>query len=183
MKNRLLSRFTRRRLDAEQIRDAMLAAAGIANGKAGGPSVMVPVDAELVSLLYKPSQWRVTSDPVEHNRRSIYLFAKRNLRLPFLEVFDQPSLQTSCFLRVASTHAPQSLEMLNGRVANEMATSLQQKVTALQRLLDDREQNGAEPTTPLCAHRHRGRWAYVTTQKITDILRRSAAALPELEPT
>ena len=74
----------------------MLAVSGKLNLKAGGPSVMVPVDQDLVDLLYKPSQWAVTQRPDEHDRRSIYLIAKRNLRLPFMEVFDQPMLQTSC---------------------------------------------------------------------------------------
>ena len=46
--------------------------------------------------LYKRSQWQVARDPAEHDRRSIYLVAKRNLRLPMLEVFDAPSLTTSC---------------------------------------------------------------------------------------
>ena len=42
------------------------------------------VDKELVALLYKPSQWEVTRNASEHDRRSIYLIAKRNLRVPFL---------------------------------------------------------------------------------------------------
>ena len=50
--------------------------------------------------------------------------AKRNLRHPFLEVFDQPDTQTSCFHRESSTHAPQALEMLNGPLANRLAEHL-----------------------------------------------------------
>jgi hypothetical protein len=119
--NRLLWRFPRRRLEAEEIRDAMLAVSGRLNTKAGGPSVIVPVEQDLVELLYKPSQWTVTSDPHEHDCRSIYLLAKRNLRLPFMEVFDQPDLQISCARRESSTHAPQALELLNGRLSNELA--------------------------------------------------------------
>src|SRR4051812_49407198 len=64
--------------------------------RAGGPGVVVPVDADLVKLLYAPSQWAVTPDAREHDRRSVYLVARRNLRLPFLESFDQPDAQTSC---------------------------------------------------------------------------------------
>ena len=52
--NRLLWRFNRRRLEAEEIRDAMLAVSGRLNMHAGGPSVMVPVDREIVRSLYKP---------------------------------------------------------------------------------------------------------------------------------
>jgi hypothetical protein len=119
--NRLLWRFPRRRLAAEEIRDAMLAISGELNLKASGPSVIVPVDQELVDLLYAPSQWEVTANEVEHLRRSVYLIAKRNLRLPFMEVFDQPDLQTSCARRESSTHAPQSLELLNGKLSNQLA--------------------------------------------------------------
>ncbi len=126
--NRLLWRFQRRRLAAEEIRDAMLAIAGKLNLQAGGPSVVTPVEADLVDLLYKPSQWSVTPDRGEHFRRSIYLFAKRNLRLPFMEVFDQPDAQTSCALRESSTHAPQALELLNGTLANELADALAERL-------------------------------------------------------
>jgi hypothetical protein len=89
---------------------------------------MVPVDPELVQLLYKPSQWAVTPDAGEHDRRSIYLIAKRNLRLPFLEVFDAPALQTSCPRRVASVHAPQALELMNGSLANELAAAFAERL-------------------------------------------------------
>lgn len=119
--NRLLWHFPRRRLAAEELRDAMLAVSGTLNLTAGGPSVIVPVEQELVDLLYKPSQWQVTADQAQHLRRSVYLVAKRNLRLPFLEVFDQPDLQTSCARRESSTHAPQSLELLNGDLSNMLA--------------------------------------------------------------
>jgi hypothetical protein len=119
--NRLLWRFNRRRLAAEEIRDAMLAVSGRLAPRAGGPSVMVAVDPELVRLLYKPSQWKVAVDAAEQDRRSIYLIAKRNLRLPFLEVFDAPALLTSCARRESSTHAPQALELLNGRLSNDLA--------------------------------------------------------------
>ncbi len=125
---RLLWRFPRRRLDAEEVRDAMLAAAGRLNVKAGGPGVVLPVDADLVRLLYDPAQWAVTRDEAEHDRRSVYLLAKRNLRLPFLEAFDQPDLQTSCPRRERSTHALQALELLNGRTANRLAEAFAERL-------------------------------------------------------
>jgi hypothetical protein len=122
--NKWLWRFPKRRLEAEEIRDAMLAATGRLNLKDGGPSIMIPVEQELINLLYKPSQWAVDKDPKEHDRRSVYLLSKRNLRLPFMEVFDSADLLLSCPQRQASTHAPQALELLNGRIANEMADAL-----------------------------------------------------------
>ena len=58
-------------------------------------------------------------DPAQYDRRSIYLIDKRNLRLPFMEVFDAPDTLLSCARRESSTHAPQALELLNGDFSNE----------------------------------------------------------------
>lgn len=128
--NKLLWRFNRQRLEAEQLRDAMLAVSGTLNLKQGGPSVMLPIDQGLVNLLYKPSQWQPAKDPAEHTRRSVYLIAKRNLRLPFMEVFDAPDAQVSCPRRESSTHAPQALELLNGTFANEQAEAFAKRLEA-----------------------------------------------------
>src|SRR6478672_3095979 len=78
--NRLLWHFPRRRLTAEELRDSLLLLSGRLNANVGGPSVMPPVKKELVDLLYDPAQWQVTPDQREHDRRSVYLVAKRNLR-------------------------------------------------------------------------------------------------------
>jgi Protein of unknown function (DUF1553) len=126
--NKLLWHFSRQRLEAEEIRDAMLAVSGKLNSKAGGPSVIVPIDPDLVHALYKPSQWAVTPDKTEHNRRSVYLFAKRNLHIPFMEVFDAPDAQVSCPRRESSTHAPQALEQLNGDFSNRMADAFAERL-------------------------------------------------------
>ena len=126
--NRLLWQMPRRRLSAEEVRDSMLFVSGRINLKSGGQSVILPVESELIQLLYKPSQWSVTKDATEHDRRSIYLIAKRNLRLPFLENFDAPGLQASCAQRESSTHAPQALEMLNGSLSNDLAQSFARRL-------------------------------------------------------
>ncbi len=122
--NRLFWRHNRRRLEAEAVRDAMLSVAGNFNARAGGPAVLVPVQEELVHQLYQPKQWAVSSDASEHRRRAIYLIAKRNLRLPFMEAFDAPDLQNSCARREQSTHALQTLELMNGSFSNTQAQVL-----------------------------------------------------------
>jgi Protein of unknown function (DUF1553)/Protein of unknown function (DUF1549) len=126
--NRLLWQFPRRRLSAEEVRDTMLAVAGRLNLKAGGESVVLPVESDLTDQLYDPSAWPVTLDPREHDRRSIYLLAKRNLRLPFGQVFDQPDLQISCPRRETSTHALQALELMNGRTSNRLADTFAERL-------------------------------------------------------
>ncbi len=127
-KNKLLWSFPRRRLDAEQLRDSMLAVSGTLNPHKYGPSVIVPIEPELVNLLYKPSQWQVTPDVKEHSRRSIYIFHKRNMRLPFLEVFDSPDALLSCARRESSTHAPQGLELLNGSLTQQVSAALAERL-------------------------------------------------------
>jgi hypothetical protein len=126
--NRLLWHFNQRRLDAEEVRDAMLSAAGALDPKAGGPSVLLPVDKDLIDQLYDTKQWVVTKDAAEHNRRSVYLLVKRNLRLPFAEVFDQPDTLTSCSRRESSTHSLQALELLNGKTSNQLAGALAERL-------------------------------------------------------
>lgn len=126
----LLWAFPRKRLDAEQLRDSMLAVSGELNTKLGGSSVLLPVQPELVNLLYKPHQWVATKDVSEHNRRSLYLLQKRNLRLPFMEVFDLPDRSGSCARRESSTHAPQALEMLNGEMSNRLAKAFAARLRA-----------------------------------------------------
>jgi len=126
--NRLWWRMERRRLDAEALRDSVLAVAGTLNRKRHGPSVRVPLEPEIYATLYTENEpddlWRVTPDVREHTRRSIYLFSKRNLRMPFFEAFDRPDAQTSCAVRPVSTTAPQALVMLNGSLLQTQSRAM-----------------------------------------------------------
>jgi hypothetical protein len=110
--NRLWWRYPLRRIEAESIRDAMLAAAGDLSSRRGGRGIMAPLPSELVGTLLA-NQWQVAADREDHYRRSIYLFARRNLRYPVLDAFDRPDAQASCAARNRSTTAPQSLLLLN----------------------------------------------------------------------
>lgn len=118
--NRLLSRMNRRRLSGEALRDAMLLISGELNPKAGGESFRPPLPAEVTVTLLK-NQWPVTEDVTEHQRRSIYLFARRNLRYPMFDVFDRPDALASCSRRNVSTTAPQSLTLFNSTFSLERA--------------------------------------------------------------
>jgi hypothetical protein len=116
--NHLLWRMNRRRLDSNGLRDGVLAAAGTLNPAVGGPMVRTPLEPEVYDLLFSEGEpdglWPVTPDAHQHTRRSLYLFTKRNLRLPLLEVFDQPDTLSPCPVRAVSTFAPQALVLLNG---------------------------------------------------------------------
>lgn len=124
---RWFSRFPRQRLSGEVIRDAMLSVAGILNRKTGGPGVRPPLPAELRSTLLK-DQWNVTADTTEHHRRSIYVFARRNLRFPIFEVFDRPAANQSCSRRHVSTTAPQALHLLNSEFTFRMAEMMAERI-------------------------------------------------------
>ncbi len=121
--NRLLAHFPRRRLDGEAIRDAMLAASDGLSDRRGGPGVMPPLPKELLGTIRK-DHWKTSKDEEDHRRRSIYLFVRRNLRLPLLEAFDRPDTMASCTRRNRSTIAPQALVLLNSEFAQECAAAL-----------------------------------------------------------
>ncbi|MFL5243538.1 MAG: DUF1549 and DUF1553 domain-containing protein [Gemmataceae bacterium] len=121
--NRLVSRMNRIRLEGETIRDAMLKVTGELNPGRGGSPIRVPLEPEVYDLIFTEGEpdnlWPVDPDPRQHARRSIYLFAKRNVHLPLLETFDQPDTLSSCPVRPTSTFAPQALIMLNGAFVQE----------------------------------------------------------------
>jgi hypothetical protein len=123
--NKLLSRMNRRRLEAETIRDAVLAASGSLNRAIGGPSAKVPLEPEVYDLIFTEGEpdglWPVTPDPREHVRRSLYLFNKRNVRQPVLEAFDQPDTLSPCAARSVSTFAPQALILMYGPLAQNQS--------------------------------------------------------------
>ncbi|MCU1327866.1 MAG: hypothetical protein JWN34_3236 [Bryobacterales bacterium] len=127
--NALVWKFSRRRLEAEEIRDAMLSASGRLNGKYGGHSVLIPIDQDLVKMLKRPQYWIATKDKSEYDRRTMYMIYKRNLILPYMGVFDAPDLQLSCPRREQSTHAPQALELLNGQLSNDLAKALADRLS------------------------------------------------------
>jgi hypothetical protein len=124
----LVWKFDHWRLEAEEIRDAMLAVSGRLNLKAGGPSYMTPIDPDLVLMLKRPQYWVPARDKSEYSRRTLYMIYKRNLRLPFEEVFDAPDTLLSCARREQSTHAPQALELLNGATSNELAGAFAERL-------------------------------------------------------
>ena len=102
------------------IRDTTLAASGSLSDRSGGPGVRPPLPKEITSTLLR-NQWPVSKDETDHRRRSIYLFARRNLRLPMFDLFDRPSQAETCARRQNSTTAPQSLALLNSDFTRKAA--------------------------------------------------------------
>ena len=124
--NQLLSHFTRRRLDADEIRDSVLSVTGALNLTTGGRPVVPPLSKEeLFNMIGRADDsWVVTADARQHDRRGIYMIQKRTFRLPMMETFDAPESMATCPRRDSSTTAPQSLTLLNGPFAVARARAM-----------------------------------------------------------
>ena len=123
-KDKLLWRFPRERLEGEAIRDGALAVSGLLNEEMGGPSVY----PELPEGAGKPrGGWKVSA-PEERNRRSVYIFVRRNARYPMLEAFDMPDTHEACGRRNQTITAPQAMSLLNGKTSLEWAQAFAGRV-------------------------------------------------------
>jgi hypothetical protein len=104
--NKWLSVFPLRRLEAESIRDSILAAGGSLDPTLGGPPV--PVPHEIVGELVPPD------GPVDGQcRRSLYLERRRNFPQRFLAIFDRPPPQATKGSRDVTNVPAQALALLN----------------------------------------------------------------------
>jgi len=129
--NRHLWRKSVVRIEAETLRDRMLAATGELDATLFGPPVGIAVD--------DAGQVTVAGDS---HRRSVYIRQRRSQPVALLQAFDAPVMETNCDRRSASTVAPQSLMMMNGsfvltraaalaaRCANEPVTNLDASLLA-----------------------------------------------------
>jgi hypothetical protein len=114
-------RYAPRRLEAEPIRDSVLAVSGELGDSMYGPSILPPIDAAVLSGQSVPGKGWKASDVRAAARRSIYVYIKRTLPVPELEVMDAPDSAEPCAQRVTTTTAPQALTMLNGTFWHEQA--------------------------------------------------------------
>ena len=110
--NKLLWAFPRQRLEAEQLRDSLLAASGLLEEKRGGPAVFPPIPASF-DIGGQRNRWQTSEDPRDHHRRSLYVFVLRNSPYPLLDTFDWANPQLPHFKRDVTTTAPQALALVN----------------------------------------------------------------------
>jgi hypothetical protein len=120
-KDALLGRWRQRRLEAEAVRDAMLAVSGGLNLQGRGPSMYPTLARAVLEGQSRPGEGWGKSDERQQARRSVYIYVKRVLAVPELDLLDAPDTTSSCEARPASTTAPQALTFLNGAFANEQA--------------------------------------------------------------
>jgi hypothetical protein len=155
--DRLYARMPLKRLDAEALRDRILATSGALNLRQFGPPVSVREDAagQVVVGAEVPAG---SEPPAGHEafRRSVYVQVRRSQPVAMLHVFDQPVMETNCERRVVSTVATQSLMLMNsefilqqagyfaGRVRKEAGGDPARQVTAAWQLAFGRDPDEAE---------------------------------------
>ena len=135
-------RVSFRRLEAETLRDRILAASGLIDARMGGSPVWPEIPAEILQANpaflddneTKTKGW-YPSPAHEQSIRSLYLVQKRTVRIPFMETFDLPDNSVSCARREASLVAPQALTLLNG-------TEMEQAAQAMAKLVES--QHGSQ---------------------------------------
>jgi hypothetical protein len=127
--NRLLGRFPLRRLDAEAVRDAMLFVSDELDTRSGGPAVPSQRTAEGIVQIDDKAEGRF--------KRSVYLQQRRTQVVTFLQLFDVPTMVTTCGARSPSTVPLQSLALLNSEFVRGRGKSLATRLlqgTSQQRL-------------------------------------------------
>ncbi len=130
--NRLMAHFNRRRLEAEAIRDSILACSGRLNEERGGPSVFPPLPEDLADFArYGRTgglMWEPNDKEDDALRRSVYIFQRRSLPLPMMAAFDASAFSESCDRRSSTTTPLQALSLMNGTLVHQEAAHLAARV-------------------------------------------------------
>jgi hypothetical protein len=126
--DRLLWRFPYRRLEAEAIRDSVLAVSGQLNPRMYGPSMFPQVPRQALEGHSDPDKIWKPSNENESSRRTIYAFIKRSMVVPMLEVLDLCDTTRTSAKRSVTTVAPQALTLLNGEFVNRQAGHLARRL-------------------------------------------------------
>jgi len=123
-RNRLLSHYPRRRLDAEQVRDQALALSGLLSSRTGGPSVYPPQPDGLWRAAFNGQRSWETSKGENRYRRGLYTFWRRTVPYPSMATFDAPSRENPTMRRVPTNTPLQAFVTLNDPAFFEMAQAL-----------------------------------------------------------
>ena len=126
--NRLLWRMNPRRLEAEPLRDSILAISGKLNREMFGPGVYPRIDPDVINTGSRPRWPLDAKDDHDTWRRSVYIFVKRSVILPLIEVFDCPATVVSGPSRAVSTVSPQALALMNNEFVLQQAGYFAERV-------------------------------------------------------
>ncbi|MEZ5940731.1 MAG: PSD1 and planctomycete cytochrome C domain-containing protein [Planctomycetaceae bacterium] len=130
--NRYFWKFDRRRMDAETLRDSILAVSGTLEPGTGGRHPF-PANDKL-----KFSQGNPFFATYDHNHRTVYLMSPRLNRHPFMALYDGPDPNKTTSARPTSTVALQALSMMNGDFMKTKATAFARSAIAAQVETSDR---------------------------------------------
>jgi hypothetical protein len=125
--NRLLARGPRFRMEAEMVRDSVLAASGLLSAKIGGPSVFPPQPDGIWDIPYSSEKW-TPSDGEDRYRRGLYVFIRRSATYPSFMTFDATSREHTTVRRVRTNTPLQALTTLNDEAYFEAARALAARV-------------------------------------------------------
>ena len=126
--NKLLWRFRRRRLEAEAIRDTVLAVSGRLNPEQFGLPIFPPLPDDIEQRVkYSTSKWDTQRGP-EGRKRSIYIYQQRTLTMPYMQAFDALVCDESRPRRQPSVTPLQALAMYNGTFVSEEAKHFAERV-------------------------------------------------------
>ena len=103
---------------------------GELNLEMGGPSIYPQVPQTVLASQSRPGDGWGKSDEKQAARRSVYIFVKRSLAVPELEVLDTPDTTSSCEQRPVSTTGPQALTFLNGEFAHQQARHFAERLAS-----------------------------------------------------
>jgi hypothetical protein len=123
--NRFYWRHDRRRLDAEAIRDALLAVSGRLDRSRAGPHPFPPFEK------WTWTQHAPFKEVFASNHRSVYLMTQRFQRHPYLALFDGPDTNTSAEQRSTSTAPQQGLFFMNNPFVTEQAERFARRLLAM----------------------------------------------------
>ena len=122
--NNLLARQSRRRLEAEIVRDTVLAGSGLLSKKMKGPSVFPPQPAGVEKMTRNPGRKWIVSKGDDRYRRGMYTYFWRTTPYPFLKLFNAPEANATCTHRERSNTPLQALTLLNDEAFIEAAQAL-----------------------------------------------------------
>ena len=120
--NDFLWRQNRRRLDAEEIRDAFLTVAGRLDVHRPGPHPFPPIEK------WTWTQHSQFKERYDSNHRSVYLMTQRLQRHPFLALFDGPDTNTTTDVRTSATVPTQALYLLNSPEVSSLAAAFAKRL-------------------------------------------------------
>jgi len=126
--NRWLARKSPHRLEAEILRDAILTVAGSINLELAGPGIKPRIRPELLTASQRNKWPVVQKEGPEHWRRSVYIYVKRQLPFPLLELFDVPTTTQTCERRDESVVPTQALLLMNDEFTQQQASRFADRV-------------------------------------------------------